>query len=100
MRVLDQSGFRGFSFEGPTVSVRQARENLPDGLIRIGNVPAAQTLLASNPEEVERESLEALEEGVDFLAPACGVPMFTPDENMIAMRTAVEKFRAERRLPV
>lgn len=96
LKILPETGFRAFAFEGPVVSVDQVRTSCPDEIVRVGNIPTLNVLLYGDPEEVEQESLKALESGVDLLAPACGIPMYTPEKNLIAMRNAVEKFRASR----
>ena len=90
---LPESGFEAFSFEGPKVSVKTAREKIRDRMILVGNVPTYDVLLFGTPERVREESLKALEEGIDILAPACGIPIQTPVENLRTMVEAVEEFR-------
>lgn len=95
--LLPQTGFEAFSFEGPKVSVQAARQKIGDSMLLVGNIPTYDTLLFGAPERVREESLKALEDGVDILAPACGVPVQTPTENLKAMVRAVNEFKEERK---
>jgi [methyl-Co(III) methanol-specific corrinoid protein]:coenzyme M methyltransferase len=55
----------------------------------IGGVPPVEVLLQGSPDDVRRSALECLQAGVHILAPGCGVPPMTPDENLHALaRTA------------
>jgi len=97
LELLPQTGFEAFSFEGPKVSVRTARQKIGDEMLLIGNIPTYDTLLFGTPETVREASLRALEDGVDLLAPACGVPVQTPTENLKAMVRAVKEFKEKRK---
>lgn len=61
------------------VSMEKARENLPDHAI-MGNV-STYGLEFGTPEKVRAMAGAALRQGVDLLAPACGLGMKTPLEN-------------------
>jgi len=93
LEILPQTGFEAFSFEGPKVSVQSARQKIGDRMLLVGNIPTYDTLLFGSPENVREKSLKALEDGIDMLAPACGVPVQTPTENLKAMVRAVEEFK-------
>jgi [methyl-Co(III) methanol-specific corrinoid protein]:coenzyme M methyltransferase len=94
--LLPRTGFEAFSFEGPKVPVTTAREKIGGKMLLVGNIPTYDTLLFGTPEKIREESLKALEDGVDILAPACGVPVQTPTENLKAMVRAVEEFKEDR----
>jgi [methyl-Co(III) methanol-specific corrinoid protein]:coenzyme M methyltransferase len=91
LNQIPDSGFRAFSFEGPMVSPGDVKTACGDEIVRIGNTPIL-LLAKGSPEEVERESLNALRDGVDILAPGCGLPLGTKKENLIAMRKALITF--------
>lgn len=91
--LLPKTGFEGFSFEGPSVPVQEARKHLGDKMLLVGNIPTYDVLLFGTPDEVYETSLLALQDGVDVLAPACGIPIQTPIQNLKAMVRAVEAFR-------
>lgn len=95
--LLPETGFEAFSFEGPMVSVKSARQKIGDRMLLVGNIPTYDTLLFGTPERVREESLNALEDGIDILAPACGVPMQTPTENLKALVRAVDEFKEVRK---
>ncbi|MFH1933392.1 MAG: MtaA/CmuA family methyltransferase [Pseudomonadota bacterium] len=96
LALLPETGFEAFSFEGPKVSVQTARQKMGDSMLLVGNIPTYDTLLFGTPERVREESLNALGDGLDLLAPACGVPIQTPTENLKAMVRAVEEFKGDR----
>ncbi len=88
LRLIAETGFEGFSFEGPTVSAEAARETIGKKMILIGNIPT-KTLLMETAENVVRDAEAAMRGGVDLLAPACGVALQTPLANLKAMAQAV-----------
>lgn len=91
--LVPQTGFSGFSFEGPTVQVQAVRRNIGKRMAVVGNIPTHDLLLFGTPEQVRKASLQALHDGTDLLAPACGIPLHTPSENLRSMVLAVEEFR-------
>ena len=82
--LVAETGFEGFSFEGPAVRVRAAREAMGEKMILIGNIPT-KTLLMGSPGDVDRDAQTAIREKVNLLAPACGVALQTPLANLKAM---------------
>jgi len=86
--LIGESGFEGFSFEGPTVRAETARETIGKKMVLIGNVPT-KTLLLETAENVRRDAKAAIRGGVDLLAPACGVALQTPLSNLKTMAQTV-----------
>lgn len=95
--LLPLTGFEGFSFEGPAVSVKAVRQIVGEKMAVVGNIPTHGLLLAGTPPRVRMVCLQALDDGVDLLAPACGFPLRTPSENLKAMVRSVEEFRRGRK---
>ncbi len=95
LELIPQTGFEGFSFEGPKVLVKTVRESIGDKMLLVGNIPTYDILLFGTPDKVYEESIRALSDGVDMLAPACGIPVQTPTENLKAMVRAVEEFKED-----
>jgi len=91
--LLPETGFEAFSFEGPTVAVTTAREKTGEKMLLVGNIPTYDVLLYGTPEKIHQESLKALKDGIDMLAPSCGVPVQTPIENLKSMVRAFEDFK-------
>jgi [methyl-Co(III) methanol-specific corrinoid protein]:coenzyme M methyltransferase len=96
LELLPQTEFEGFSFEGPQVMVKTAREIIGNKMLLVGNIPTYDVLLFGTPGKVREESSKALEDGIDILAPSCGIPVQTPTENLKAMVRAVEQFRKQK----
>ncbi len=93
LAFLPETGFEGFSFEGPAVAVRSARQAIGTRMALVGNISTTQTLLLGNPERVEEEVKAAVREGIDLVAPSCGVPVQTPLSNLRAMASATRKYK-------
>jgi MtaA/CmuA family methyltransferase len=95
MPMLDDmadTGVTGISID-ETVDVGEAKKIIDDRAFLIGNVSCGRTLLLGTPEQVKKESLDALEKGIDILAPGCGVPPRTPNANLRAMAEAALEFK-------
>lgn len=85
------SGFEGISIE-EKVNVGYAKYVIKDRACLIGNISPVQLLLESSPEEVAREAKMCIEDGVDILAPGCGLAPYTPLENMKAFVHARDEY--------
>ena len=92
LSTLPETGFEGFSFEGPTVKVKAAREAMGEKIALVGNISTTDTLLLGDPAKVEEEVKLAIQEGVDLVAPSCGIPLHAPLVNLRAMVEATEKY--------
>ncbi|MCL1940104.1 MAG: hypothetical protein FWG04_05530 [Desulfovibrionaceae bacterium] len=89
------SGVAGISIEEKTdlklaVEIAHAK-----GVKVFGNVSSSSTLFMGTPEACFAEAIAALECGVDFLAPGCGIAPASPLENILQLRRARDaKFNA------
>ncbi len=86
--LMCDSGVAGISIEEKAnlrAAVATAHEK---GVMVFGNVATASTLILGTPEQCYAESLAAMENGADFLAPGCGIGPNSPLENIIQMRRA------------
>ena len=87
-------GYNGISIE-EAVDMRYAQKvkhELGDKTQVCGNISTSKTLFRGTPEEVRGEVLEALEKGVDVVAPSCGIAASSPLENIQAMVNARNEF--------
>lgn len=91
LNFIPQTKFEGFSFQGPEVDVKLARDVIGGRTALIGNV-STDTLLNGGINEVKSSSLRALEEGIDVLAPACAIPLHTPLKNLQTMVETVKQY--------
>jgi [methyl-Co(III) methanol-specific corrinoid protein]:coenzyme M methyltransferase len=56
----------------------------------IGNLDPNRTLRFGHPQDVEAESIKAVERGISILSPGCGFAIETPLQNMCAMAKAAQ----------
>jgi [methyl-Co(III) methanol-specific corrinoid protein]:coenzyme M methyltransferase len=94
LSLIPDTGFEGFSFEGPAVDVKTAKKALGSRTALVGNIPT-RTLLLGTPEQVKHEVKVALEDGIEILAPACGIPMHAPTQNLKAMVSTVKEYHRQ-----
>ena len=64
----------------------------------VGNINSPVTLYAGTPDEVKREVFEALDGGVQIIAPEGAVPISTKLENILAIPEAIPEWAAARSL--
>ena len=76
---LADAGFEGISIE-EKVSVSFAKRIAGNRVCLIGNVSPSDTLLTKGPDAVMIEAAACLEDGIDILAPGCGLAPHTPLE--------------------
>lgn len=88
---LGNAGFDGISIE-EKVSVSFAKAITGNRVRLIGNVSPSDTLLSKEPEAVLIEATACLEDGIDILAPGCGLAPHTPLENIKALVRARNEF--------
>ncbi len=88
---LADAGFDGISIE-EKVSVSFAKGITGNRVRLIGNVSPSDTLLTKRPGEVLIEATARLEDGIDILAPGCGLAPHTPLENIKALVRARDNY--------
>jgi [methyl-Co(III) methanol-specific corrinoid protein]:coenzyme M methyltransferase len=87
-------GFEGLSVEEKIGSPKKAKEVIGDRARFVGNISSPFTLLPGPIDKIKAEARQALEDGVDVLAPGCGIAPMTPLENIKAMVAARDEFYA------
>lgn len=87
-------GFEGLSVEEKVGSVKKAKEILGNRARLVGNISSPFTLLPGPIEIIKEESKKALEEGIDVLAPGCGIAPMTPLVHIKAMVEARDEYYA------
>ncbi|AKB73630.1 Methylcobamide:CoM methyltransferase MtaA [Methanosarcina lacustris Z-7289] len=88
---LADAGFEGISIE-EKVDVGFAKGIVGNRVRLIGNVSPSDTLLTKGPEEVVIEARACLEDGIDILAPGCGLAPHTPLKNIKALFRARDEY--------
>ncbi|AKB37788.1 Methylcobamide:CoM methyltransferase MtaA [Methanosarcina siciliae C2J] len=94
--TLSECGFEAISIE-EKVTLKAAKEAI-DGRARlIGNVSPSRTLLFGTPDAVKAEAKQCLSDGVDILAPGCGIAPRTPLANIRALVEARNEWYGEKK---
>jgi len=93
---LADSEFHGFSFDYPGVEVEDLQEKIGGKMALIGSVPTVSHLLEGTRQEVIDISLEMIKRGTDILSPSCGLPQYTPLENVQAIADAIGQWNVGR----
>jgi len=89
LKDMAETGFDALSFE-EKVNVAEAKQVIGDKPTLVGNVSSAKTLLSGTPEEVKEEAKKAIADGIDVLAPGCGLAPRTPLANIKALVEVVK----------
>ncbi len=95
--VLDymaDCGFEGLSVEEKIGSVKKAKEVIGTRARLVGNISSPFTLLPGPADKIKTESRQALDDGIDVLAPGCGIAPMTPLENIKALVAARDEYYA------
>ncbi len=92
--MMADTGVAGVSLDH-LVDIQKAKELVGDRVAIIGNINPPDTLFLGSPEDVRAEALECIAEGVDILAPGCGIPPGTKLENIRAMAVAAKAVAKE-----
>lgn len=87
-------GFEGLSVEEKVGSIKKAKEILGDRARLVGNISSPFVLLPGPIEKIKEEAKKALAEGVDVLAPGCGIAPMTPLSHIKAMVEARDEYYA------
>lgn len=92
LETLARCGFEGISIEEKVSDLPAAKKLVRGRTSLIGNLSTSGILLNGTDEEVKREARKCLEEGIDVLAPGCGIAPKTPTENIRALIDARDDF--------
>ena len=99
-------GFDGISIE-EAVNIKQAREDIAKvgqnnngscaiegngSSVIVGNISTSETLFTGSVDDVKNDVKQALDDGVDVLAPSCGLAPASPIENIKAMVEARNEY--------
>jgi [methyl-Co(III) methanol-specific corrinoid protein]:coenzyme M methyltransferase len=88
--AMVRSGVDAISI-GSEMSMTGTRGIVKDRCRIIGNIDPVKVLLNGTPKKVEAEVKRCIKEGVDIVAPSCGLSPKTPLANLQAMTDAIRK---------
>ncbi|AEH61633.1 methyltransferase MtaA/CmuA family [Methanosalsum zhilinae DSM 4017] len=90
---ITECGFDGISVEESVQDLRNLITTAHEKDVAvIGNVSASSTLYSGSEEDVNAETLEALDCDIDIIAPGCGIAPETPINNLKAMVKARDSY--------
>jgi [methyl-Co(III) methanol-specific corrinoid protein]:coenzyme M methyltransferase len=92
IHLMCETGVAGISIEEKADLKKAVEIAHAKGVKVFGNVATASTLFMGSPEECYREAVTALENGVDFLAPGCGIAPQSPLENVLQLKKARDDY--------
>ena len=95
-RHLPETGFEGFSFDYPSTTIEQLREAVGSELRLVGSVPTLSHLLNGTREDVIEKTIEQIEDGVDIISPSCGIPQYSPLENIRAVSEGIAIYNSRK----
>lgn len=87
-------GFEGLSVEEKIGNVKKAKEILGNRARLVGNISSPFTLLPGPIDKIKAEAKQAIADGVDVLAPGCGIAPMTPVAHIKAMVEARDEYYA------
>jgi [methyl-Co(III) methanol-specific corrinoid protein]:coenzyme M methyltransferase len=87
-------GFEGLSVEEKIGTAKDGKAIIGDRARLVGNISSPFTLLPGPIDKIKAEAKQALEGGIDVLAPGCGIAPMTPLENIKAMVAARDEYYA------
>ncbi len=90
--LMCETGIAGISIEEKADLKKAIEIAHAMGVKVFGNVSSATTLFMGTPEACYEEARSALDAGVDFLAPGCGLAPLSPLENMLQLRKARDNY--------
>ena len=85
IRDMATCGFDGISVE-EAVNIPQAQKDIEDvDCVILGNISTSNTLLSGSESDVKSDVKKVLGEGIDIIAPSCGIAPNSPLNNIKAM---------------
>ncbi len=90
LKYLPDSGFDGFSFDQDKIDLKKAKEIVGDKIKLVGSVPTVSHLLEGKENDVFNKTIEMIDGGTDIMAASCGLPQYSPLENILEMSKAID----------
>lgn len=92
LKILSECGFDGISIEEKVTDLKAAKKLVSKETSLIGNLSSSKLMLTGTCEEIKIEAKKCLEEGIDILAPGCGVAPKTSIRNIRALVEARDEY--------
>ncbi|AKB85190.1 methylcobamide:CoM methyltransferase MtaA [Methanococcoides methylutens] len=95
LEPLSTSGFDGISIE-EKVDVGYAKNIIGNKACLIGNISPVHTLLGMPPEKLKEQAKNCIDDGIDILAPGCGLAPHTSLANLKAFVDSRDEYYMEK----
>ncbi|AKB35376.1 Methylcobamide:CoM methyltransferase MtaA [Methanosarcina siciliae C2J] len=92
LKILSECGFQGISIEEKVTDLQAAKKLVGSKTKLIGNLSSSGIMLNGTCEEIKMEAQKCLEDGIDILAPGCGIAPKTPIKNIRALVEARDEY--------
>ncbi|AKB79853.1 Methylcobamide:CoM methyltransferase MtaA [Methanosarcina horonobensis HB-1 = JCM 15518] len=92
LEILSKCGFQGISIEEKVTDLRAAKKLVGRKTSLIGNLSSSGIILNGTCEEIKEEAQKCLRDGIDILAPGCGIAPKTPTRNIKALVEARDEY--------
>lgn len=92
LKILSECGFQGVSIEEKVTDLPAAKKLVGSKTKLIGNLSSSGVILNGTCEEIKLEAQKCLEDGIDILAPGCGIAPKTPIKNIKALVEARDEY--------
>ncbi|MGB9929298.1 MAG: methylcobamide:CoM methyltransferase MtaA [Methanosarcina sp.] len=92
LEILSECGFKGISIEEKVSDLQAAKKIVGKKTSLIGNLSSSGIMLRGKIWEIKAEATKCLENGIDILAPGCGIAPKTPLRNLRALIEARDEF--------
>ena len=94
LEMMADCHFESISIEEKVTDLAGAKAKVAGKVTICGNVSSPFTLLAGDEAKVKADSKKALDDGIDVLAPGCGIAPDTSVANLKAMVAARDEYYA------
>ncbi|MDI3312037.1 MAG: MtaA/CmuA family methyltransferase [Thermoanaerobacterium sp.] len=91
LKYIITAGFDAFHFDSK-VDAKRAKNIVGDRMSLIGNINNPKTLFAGTASDVKRETIYAIEAGIEIVGPECAIPLSTPVQNLLAIAEVAKTY--------
>jgi [methyl-Co(III) methanol-specific corrinoid protein]:coenzyme M methyltransferase len=92
LKSVSECGFQGISIEEKVTDLQAAKKLVGRKTKLIGNLSSSGVMLNGTCEDIKEEAQKCLEDGIDILAPGCGIAPKTPIRNLRALIEARDDY--------
>jgi [methyl-Co(III) methanol-specific corrinoid protein]:coenzyme M methyltransferase len=91
IKYFAESGFDAFHFDSRN-NTKEALREAGGKILLTGAVTNNGILFGGTPDDVRTQVRQLLDDGIRLISPECAIPVKTPNENLLAIRKAVDEY--------